>query len=407
MINSLLINYKSPYLVPPPSDFDKKTQSRADFTLLPKSTDSLQKSADNPENKLNWGYLPGVIASISQAIAGLLIIPASLISKRENETVEAEIKKLGKNATKDREDEILEKHGKNSYIHSFGEWLKTKSKISEKLLKNPETRHILGRKLNRIGWKFMGAGWIIGIPSFMNASLNERQASMFSGSLVWLISSPLMLLKKFEDSARLIGFSLLGYSLMYAGMANKVKNDGELKKGENPRVFEFDKINKNNFFSKSAEFLKFVKKDLSALPESGIKAVSQGYDYITGKRKEPPEFWTIKPTENNSKLASLLLLPGSALLMAFGKENKYVEKIANILVGTGLLSEALYMYTLGNAKKGLDKSVILAGVPLRAVGDFAQTNPFMLGMRTLGGASFEYYFATLNKQEEAKKAKVD
>ncbi len=40
---------------------------------------------------------------------------------------------------------------------------------------------------------------------------------------------------------------------------------------------------------------------------------------------------------------------------------------------------------------------------MRAIGDFAQTNTVMQGMRTLGGASFEYYFATLNEEEERKK----
>ena len=146
--------------------------------------------------------------------------------------------------------------------------------------------------------------------------------------------------------------------------------------------------------------IKFSAKDMSKLPEAGIKAVSQSVDFISGKRKQAPDFWTINPTESNSKLASLLLLPGSLLLLVFGRKIKPVETAANALIGLGLFSEALYMFTLGNAQKGINKPLILAGVPLRAIGDFGQTNPFMLGMRTLGGASFEYYFATLNKEKE-------
>lgn len=420
MTNPLISsNFKSPHLNSLATNFDSHTKSQRSF-IMPeiidiKDTKDANITNDNTQkntsNKTNWGYLSGVVAAVGQITAGVIMIPAAFISKRKNKKVKAEIEKLGKNITKEQESEILGKYGKNSYICSLGEWLKTKGKrfekISEKLIKNPDSRHLLGQKLNQISWKVMGASWLAGIPSCIGASLNVKQASMLSGSLLWLVASPLMMMKKFENSARLIGFSTLGYGFMYAGMANKVKNETELKNGEAPRVFDFKQVNKNNFFSKTAEFLKFVAKDLSVLPETGIKTVSQIYQYATGKRKETPEFWTTKPTENNSRLASLLLLPGSLLLMAFGKKSKPVEKIANILIGTGLLSEALYMYTLGNSQKGKDKAIILSGVPLRAVGDFGQTNPLMLGMRTIGGASFEYYFAILNKKAKPKEEKTD
>lgn len=347
MINSLpKINFNSSSL---------KTPSNQGNFVLPEKKEGFSSNNEAPKEKTktNWTYLSGVLAAAGQAVAGVAMLGGSLLEK--------------------------------------------KGKISPELVK----------KLNSIGWSSMGLSYLVSMPSCIGASLIAQQPTMLLGMLIWGISSPLMMMKKFQNSARVISTTPLGAGFVYAGMANKVKNDTELKEGEKPHVFEFNKVNKNNLFSKTKEYFKFVANDLKSLPAVAHKTVSQSWDYITKKRKEPPEFWTAKPTENNSKLASILLLPGAALLMAFGKKYKPVEKAANILIGLGLLSEALYMYTLGNTKKGVDKALILTGMPLRAIGDFGQTNPIMLGMRTLGGASFEYYFATMNKDEEDKKLKAE
>ena len=94
--------------------------------------------------------------------------------------------------------------------------------------------------------------------------------------------------------------------------------------------------------------------------------------------------------------------------MIFGNKSGAAKKAANLLIGTGLLLDAIGMLAIGRKEKGATKAILLGGVPLRAIGDFAQTNKFMYGLRTIGGSSFEYYFAALNKkEEEANKPNAD
>jgi len=414
-------------------DFNRSIKSPGRF-VLPNNRESFSQNAfvnsiavEKKENRSNFGYYSGITAAVLQVIGGGSILWGSLISKRETKEIKIQVenevkakeKEIGKanfnwkkrveleKFEKTRTEHLIKKSGKDSYINVIGSFFKKREgslkTFGEKLAKYADSRHLKGLKANRIGWKIMGASWLIGIPSCIGASVNVKQPSMLFGSLDWLIASPLMMLSRFENSKRLIGFQTIGYSLMYAGIANKVKNDHELKDGEKPRNYDFSQINKGNFIKKSFELLKFTAKDLSALPKAGATAISQSHDYLTGKRKEKPDFWTTNPTQDNSRLASLLLLPGSLMLLTFAKKYKPIERVAGYLIGFGLLSEALYMYTLGKAQKGANKPLIMAGVPLRAIGDFGPTVPAMLGMRTIGGASFEYYFATLNKENKKDK----
>lgn len=434
-------NQSSYYLKSLAKDFDNKTKFQGVLFLPEKSEKKENLSINNSpkeNNKINFDYYSGILATIGQAVAGLLMIPAAFITKSENNTTKLKIEKLLENHTNTEEknkikkiikesdkneniyqslkplinekeeqeiEKIITKYGNKSLLSRFGKWLNKKDQLNSlanKIFKNEEKFHLLGKKLNRIGWFAMGASYFVSMPSCIGAALKAAQPSMLTGSFLWGISALLMMNKKYENSARILAFTPFGAGFIYAGLANKVKNDNELKKDDKPRTFDFNGINKNTLWSKAVNFIKFIKDDLLSLPKAGLKAVSQGFNYITGKRKERPEFWTVIPTENNSKLASLLLFPGGLLLMTFGRKYKPVEKAANVLIGIGLLFEALYMFTLGNSKKGADKSLILTGVPLRAIGDFGQTNPIMLGMRTLGGASFEYYFALLNKEKIKK-----
>ncbi len=362
MKNSLLTNnYSSSNLKFLADNFDRKSKSQESFSLLENSVvvdaqkppEFIKNDLKTPNKKHNWVYLSGAASAVGQLIAGSCMMLEVILGK--------------------------------------------KGKVSPKAV----------NALGRIGWWSMGLSYAVSMPSCIGASLKAKQPAMLLGSIIWGISSPFMIMKKFQNAARVVASTPLGAGFIYTGMANKIKNDNELKKGENPRVFDFKNFNRHNFISKTWDMIKFAAKDLSELPRAGIKAVSQSWDFVAGKRKEVPEFLTIKPTQNNSKLAGLLLIPGATLLMIFQKKNKHVEKLANVLIGTGLLSEALYMFTLGNSKKGIDRGLIISGVPLRAIGDYATTNRFALGMRTMGGASFEYYFATLNKDDEPQTSKLN
>lgn len=423
----MLITPKSDYLKSMAAGFDAKTRIQGNFSLSDSANkESIPTAAlnydPNPEHKHSpFAYISGIAAAVGQAGAGLLLIPSSLLMRIENEKSKAEFKEfkeksgqIGEEALKDAEKKIIKEHGE-SYLNVIANKLIKKQgglkKFGEDLNKFANTHHLKGNKYNNLGWKALSVSWLISIPSCIGAAVNSKQPSMLLGSLIWGVAAGFMFKEKNHNLPAIIASTPLGASFVYAGLANKMKKDNELKEGQTARLYDFNEINRNNFISKSVEFSKFVIKDLISLPESGVKAVSQTFGYVAGKRKEPPEFWTIRPTENNSKLASLLLVPGSLLMMAFVKKRashekmSKVENIAGILIGAGLSFEALYMYTLGSAQKGISKALIIAGVPLRFIGDFFPNNPAMNGMRTLGGSSFEYYFATLNEDQKDKKDK--
>ena len=398
MENSTSITFitsKSEHLKKLALSFNNATNNQKAF-VLPKINEQIQPSTPKNNKRNNLAYVLGACSAAMQAVAGLMIIPGASLERRiAKKDIPQVLTEAGKEA-------YIDIKGK-SYLNRLGSWLEKGEKfkdIGKRIGEFADKHAIKGKGINRFGWFMLSTSWLLSMPSCFGASVKAGQPSMLIGSGLWGISSMLMLRKKYQESAFLLGLLTLGNGFMYAGLANKIKNDKELKENEKPRFFNFNKINGSNFAEKAGTFVIDVVKDFAELPQAGIKAVKQSYNYLTGKRKELPEFCTLNPTENNSKLTSLMILPGAITRMTFGKENKIADRIASVLVGTGLLFESLYMFTLGNDKKDMDKPIIQSGVPFRIAGDYFQTNPILYGVRTLGGASFEYYYATLNKEDK-------
>ncbi|OGH96886.1 MAG: hypothetical protein A2039_00025 [Candidatus Melainabacteria bacterium GWA2_34_9] len=364
MTNPLIsANYKSPYLNSLANNFDNQTKYQGSFVLPDikenNTADNLQKTVNVSKNspqtqgkKTNWGYLSGVAATVGQVAAGICMLGAAVLEK--------------------------------------------KGKACPNLIKN----------LNHVGWVSLGLSYLVSIPSCIGASFAVKQPSMLLGSVLWAVASPFMMMKRFNDSERLKGFLMLGYAFNYLGLANKIKNDKDQKNGGQPLEFDI-KGSKDNLLSKIAKTVKFSVKDHFSIPEAVKNSLKQTKEYILRQRKEVPDFMSTNPTSDNRKLTSILLYAGGIPLMIFGNKNAAAKKAANVLIGTGLLLDAIGMFAIGRKEKGATKAILLGGVPLRTVGDFAQTNKFMYGLRTLGGSSFEYYFASLNEAEEAKKSKAD
>ena len=360
MMNDLIsANYKSTYLNSLANNFDNQTKYQGSFVLpnikenntadrLQKSVDVFKNSPQIQSKKTNWGYLSGVAATVGQVAAGVCMLGAAFLEK--------------------------------------------KGKTCPNLIKN----------LNHVGWVSLGLSYLVSIPSCIGASLAVKQPSMLLGAAAWAVASPFMMMKKFEDSPKLKGFLMLGYALNYLGLANKIKNDKDQKNGTQPLELDI-KGSKDNLLNKLFKTVKFSLKDHLSIPEAVKNSFKQVKEYISGKRKEVPDFMSTNPTSDNRKITSLLLYAGGIPLMIFGNKNAAAKKAANILIGTGLLLDAIGMFAIGRKEKGATKAILLGGVPLRTVGDFAQTNKFMYGLRTLGGSSFEYYFASLNEGEEANK----
>jgi len=337
------------------------------------------------------------------------MIPAAFMERGKNKLTESKILELSTTLSAENKKKetakIIEEFGESTIEH-LGKWLNKKGKLKTlagKILENGKSLHIKSKNLNQIGWISLGLSYLVSIPSCVGASLAIKQPSMLAGALSWAVTSPFMMMKRFNDSERLKGFLMLGYALNYLGLANKIKND---KNSEKPLEFEF-KGNKDNFAKKTTNIIKFSLKDHLSIPESVKNSLKQSKEYIFGQRKEVPDFISANPTVDNRKITSLLLYAGGIPLMIFGNKSGAVKKAANLMIGSGLLLDAIGMFAIGRKEKGATKAILLGGVPLRAVGDFAQTNKFMYGLRTLGGASFEYYFASLNEAEEAKKKKAD
>jgi hypothetical protein len=359
MGDSLLTNYKSPYLNSLASDFDRKTQSREGFVLPVNIVDSFQKPVDaskdnfqKKEKKINWGYLAGMTSTVGQIIAGTCMMGAVILEK--------------------------------------------KGKVSQNLINN----------LKHIGGISLGASFLVGIPSYVGGGLTLKQPGMILGALAWAPAAILMMTKKYQDSVRLKGYLMVGYVLNYLGLANDIKNGNELKKGEARRECDL-KNSKDNLFTKAAKSIKFSLEDNLSLPAAVKRAYQQTKDYISRKRKEIPDFLSTDPNSDNRKVLSAFLYAGGIPLMIFGNKNKMIEKFANVMIGTGLLLDTIGIMAIGRKEKGASKAILIGGAPLRAVGDFNRSNNFMYGLRTLGGAAFEYYFANLNKKEEVKKAKAN
>jgi len=410
MTNPLIsTNYRSSYLNSLATNFDNQTKPQKSFLLPEIKENNTAKNLQQQDKKINWGYLSGVAATIGQVVGGLLMIPAAFMERGKNKLTESKILELSTTLSAENKKKetakIIEEFGESTIEH-LGKWLNKKGKLKTlagKILENGKSLHIKSKNLNQIGWISLGLSYLVSIPSCVGASLAIKQPSMLAGALSWAVTSPFMMMKRFNDSERLKGFLMLGYALNYLGLANKIKND---KNSEKPLEFEF-KGNKDNFAKKTTNIIKFSLKDHLSIPESVKNSLKQSKEYIFGQRKEVPDFISANPTVDNRKITSLLLYAGGIPLMIFGNKSGAVKKAANLMIGSGLLLDAIGMFAIGRKEKGATKAILLGGVPLRAVGDFAQTNKFMYGLRTLGGASFEYYFASLNEAEEAKKKKAD
>ncbi|MEI8388721.1 MAG: hypothetical protein WCG23_02425 [bacterium] len=405
-------NYKASYQNSLANNADRKKQNREGFVVPEIKENNAADNFQKKDKKTNWGYISGVVSTVAQLAAGLLMIPAALMERKTNNLTESKIKKLSENLSEKKKKEEIEKiigeFGESS-IERLGKWLTEKGKyktFAKKLLENGQNIHIKGKNANKLGWISLGFSYLVSIPSIVGASFSVKQPSMLLGSILWAAATPFMMMEKYEGSSRLKGFLLLGYAFNYIGLANKIKNDEALK--TSGKTLEYDiKGSKDSLSKKISQIVKFSLKDHLSLPESVKNACVQTKEYVLRQRKEVPDFMSLSPTSDNRKITSILLYAGGIPLMIFGKKNKIVEKAANLMIGSGLFLDAIGMLAIGRKEKGGTKALLLGGVPLRTVGDFAQTNKLMYGVRTLGGASFEYYFAALNKKEEAEKTKTD
>jgi hypothetical protein len=217
------------------------------------------------------------------------------------------------------------------------------------------------------------------------------------------------------------GLLMLTYAPLFAGFANKIHNEFKAKGEKDVRKmkldFLFDKKTYINSFKsgqdgeKSRENLfnivKFTAQDQVNAFKTGVSAVKdtfkQGIDYIMRKRKDVPDIFTLQPTKESMSLATSSIVVGALAKVLFaGKLGKWGKRTADFFIGAGLIFDSLGMMTLAKANDDSRKLPMLVGGPMRIIGDFGHENNYLFGLRTLGGAAFEYYYALVNKEKDGK-----
>lgn len=239
----------------------------------------------------------------------------------------------------------------------------------------------------------LGAGYLVGFPAVTGAGIKAEQPGMVLASLTWASVIPFML-KGMGVRARAL--LAMGYAPAFAGFANQINNEFGDNKGKTPR-----KMNMDFLFDKEGytiEKLKDFAKFCAADQVIAIKTVGTTFKRLFNG---DTSMFSTKPSKESMSLGSILILAGAVPKFISGKNiNKRGEFIVDILIGAGLFFESLGMMSLANTKEDSRREAMLIGGPMRIIGDFGHENPFLFGMRTLGGSAFEYYWTAMNKEEK-------
>ena len=169
---------------------------------------------------------------------------------------------------------------------------------------------------------------------------------------------------------------------------------------------------------------KFVAMDVVYAFKNAGKAVGktikQTGEWISGKREERPDIFTMKPSKDSMSLGAVLIMAGSLPKLILGNKLGKIKRLENLgknkninlvkmpiiatdlLIGSGMMFESLGMMNLANAKDDSRKWPVILTTPFRILGDFMQQRPLMKGVRTAAASSYEYYVTLMNKEENGQ-----
>ncbi len=271
----------------------------------------------------------------------------------------------------------------------------------------------------KIAFSTLGLSYLICAPSTAGAGINAQQPGIVLHSLVAAALGIVSMVK--SVNTRVKGLLTLAYAPLFAGFANKINNEFNSSNGKNSRKMNVDFVADPdyyiNFFSsgrkgqdarqKLVDFIKFsfidMKDGFISSGNAAKELVVQSKNYITGERKERPDIFTIKPTKESMSIASTMAILGSVPKVIMGnKMGNKTGRIADFLIGAGFLFDSLGMMSIAHANDDGRKLPMEIGGPMRVIGDFRQENNFFYGLRTIGGAAFEYYYALMNKEKDGK-----
>ncbi len=282
----------------------------------------------------------------------------------------------------------------------------------------------------KIAFTTLGVSYAICAPSTAGAGINAQQPGIVLHSIIaGLLGGGiglLTILNKGGVGTRAKGWLSLMYAPLFAGFANKIGNDFYSKDSKQTRKMDInfmtEKSTYENFFSVNKKGKELRKKfwdsflfslddmklAFNSIGRTMLKTFKQTGDYITQKRKELPEIISIKPSRESMWLGSSLIVLGSLPKVLFGsmlgKNGKWSKAGlgADFMIGAGFLFDTLGMMSVANANDDSRKIPMLIGGPMRIIGDFRQEENLFYGLRTIGGAAIEYYYALMNKEKDGK-----
>ncbi len=272
---------------------------------------------------------------------------------------------------------------------------------------------------SKIAFSTLGLSYLVCAPSTMGAGINSQQPGMVLHSVLAGALGVVSLMK--NVNTRVKGLLSLAYAPLFAGFANKINNEFNASPSAKSRKMDIDFIIKTdsyvNLFSigekgkkirkKFLDFMKFslvdMKNGFTASAQAVLKTLEQSKNYITRQRKELPDIISLKPTKETMSLACTLAILGSVPKVILGdRMGGKTGRVADFLIGAGFLFDSLAMMSMAKANDDDRKLPMLLGAPMRIIGDFRQENNFFYGLRTIGGAAFEYYYALMNKEKDGK-----
>ena len=294
------------------------------------------------------------------------------------------------------------------------------------------------QKIYQLAMGILSVGYFIGVPAVFGAGVKAEQPGIVTTSVLDGILAGFMLNKKFNNSTRFHGLQNFNYAPSYAGFANKTSNEFNAQDENDIRKMNLGFLLQRDTYlklfssdEKGAEarnnmsnMAKFVAMDVVYAFKNAGKAVGktikQTGEWISGKREERPDIFTMKPSKDSMSLGAVLIMAGSLPKLILGNKLGKIKRLENLgknkninlvkmpiiatdlLIGSGMMFESLGMMNLANAKDDSRKWPVILTTPFRILGDFMQQRPLMKGVRTAAASSYEYYVTLMNKEENGQ-----
>ena len=235
----------------------------------------------------------------------------------------------------------------------------------------------MGSILKKAGKATMVAGVLLNGAAFIQSGMRKNQPSEFTAGSLMLATVPLY----FINPALWLGAFTTSVGLFFSGLANRI---------EPGKTSEYNKF-KDSFSKETLSgSIKFIKKDQINALKATTKSVKQLWKYVTGKRKELPDIFTIKPNADQRRVSGALMITGglmmsTAALGIFKPAKTIIGSIGAGLAALGCLGDNVNTIALVNDRtNGFTKNILITGIVLKQLAETMLMLPYksILGLLT-------------------------